>query len=195
MPAAVDTRRSILDAAQRTVAHKGWAAVGLNEVLGVAGVPKGSFYHWFGSKDAFGVAMLQSYFTGYLADMDDIFARTDRTVATRLVEYWRGWRETQSVNDCEGRCLAVKLGAEVADLSEPMRHALEEGTGAIIDRLAAMLDAGAVDGSLPAFADVRAVARSLYGLWVGASVLAKIHRDVTPMDDALAHTLQLLRLA
>lgn len=38
-----DTRRSILDAAQRIMAHKGFAAVGINEVLSEAGVPKGSF--------------------------------------------------------------------------------------------------------------------------------------------------------
>ena len=93
------------------------------------------------------------------------------------------------------RCLAVKLGAEVADLSEPMRRALEQGTGAIVERIAAMLEAGAIDGSVVAFRDPKAVAQSLYGLWVGASVLTKIHREPTPMDDALAHTERVLRPA
>jgi TetR/AcrR family transcriptional repressor of nem operon len=189
----LDARENILDAGQRAVAHKGWAAVGLTEILGAAGVPKGSFYHWFASKDAFGEAMLQAYFATYLAEMDATFAHEDETAVGRLMDYWQGWRRTQSLNDCEGKCLAVKLGAEVADLSEPMRRALEQGTGAIVERIAAMLEAGAIDGSVVAFRDSKAVAQSLYGLWVGASVLTKIHRDPTPMDDALAHTERVLR--
>ena len=38
-----DTRRVILDTAQRIMARKGYSAVGINEVLAEAGVPKGSF--------------------------------------------------------------------------------------------------------------------------------------------------------
>jgi TetR/AcrR family transcriptional repressor of nem operon len=75
-PGATDTRRAILDAAQRIMAHKGYAAVGINEVLAGAGVPKGSFYHYFASKDAFGEAMMKSYFQEYLADMDRILGRS-----------------------------------------------------------------------------------------------------------------------
>src|SRR5689334_11959269 len=75
MPAPVrstDTRRIILDTAQRIMAHKGYSAVGINEVLAEAGVPKGSFYHYFPSKDAFGEAILKSYFADYLTDRKSV---------------------------------------------------------------------------------------------------------------------------
>jgi TetR/AcrR family transcriptional repressor of nem operon len=54
---------------------KGYAAVGLNEILAAAGVPKGSFYHYFESKDAFGEALLESYFETYLEDLDAMLQR------------------------------------------------------------------------------------------------------------------------
>ena len=38
--------------------RKGYSGVGLTEILTAAGVPKGSFYHYFASKDAFGEAMV-----------------------------------------------------------------------------------------------------------------------------------------
>lgn len=194
MPAPTDTRQVILDEAQRIMAHKGWAAAGINEVLRAAGVPKGSFYHWFSSKDAFGEAMMKSYFHTYLAEMDAITSHPSASAATRLMAYWEHWRQTQSLDDCEGRCLAVKLGAEVADLSEPMRLALKEGTTAIIERIQQLIADGAADGSMSVEGEAPAAAQGLYDLWLGASVLAKIHRDPGPMDNALALTRQILRL-
>jgi TetR/AcrR family transcriptional regulator, transcriptional repressor for nem operon len=189
-----DTRRSILDAAQRIMAHKGFAAVGINEVLSEAGVPKGSFYHYFNSKDSFGEAMMKAYFTDYLADMDRILAQPGLTSAQRLMNYWQNWRETQSVDECQGKCLAVKLGAEVADLSESMRLALKEGTTAIVDRLERIIDSGIGDGSLSIDGDARATAQVLYEMWLGASVMAKIHRDISPLDTTTAITRRLLHL-
>ncbi|KAK0338617.1 hypothetical protein LTR94_037899, partial [Friedmanniomyces endolithicus] len=70
------------------MAGKGFSAVGLNEILATAGVPKGSFYHYFGSKDAFGEALLAKYFEDYLADMDRMFQQADKTMAERLVAYF-----------------------------------------------------------------------------------------------------------
>ncbi|MEU5836235.1 TetR/AcrR family transcriptional regulator [Streptomyces diacarni] len=189
-----DTRRSILNTAQRIMARKGFSAVGINEVLSAAGVPKGSFYHFFGSKDAFGEAMIRAYFTDYLADMDRTLAEPDLTSAQRLTNYWQNWYETQSVDECQGKCLVVKLGAEVSDLSEVMRIALKEGTTAVIDRLERTIAAGLEDGSLTTDASARDTAQALYDMWLGASVLVKIHRHLGPLDTTMTVTRQLLHL-
>jgi TetR/AcrR family transcriptional repressor of nem operon len=190
-----NVRQSILETGQRIMAGKGFSAVGLNEVLAAAGVPKGSFYHYFGSKDAFGEAMLERYFEDYLAGLDETLGRPGLTMAQRLMTYWQQWRETQSFFDCQGKCLAVKLGAEVADLSEAMRLALTRGTSGIISRLARAIEAGVADGSLSIEDDPGRVAQSLYQLWLGASVMVKIVRTTEPFDTAMATTRQILRLS
>ncbi|MEU1177910.1 TetR/AcrR family transcriptional regulator [Streptomyces sp. NPDC005820] len=197
MPVATrttDTRRIILDTAQRIMARKGYSAVGINEVLAEAGVPKGSFYHYFASKDAFGEAILRSYFADYLMDMDRVLARADRSAAERLMAYWQQWRQTQSLEECQGKCLAVKLGAEVADLSETMRMALKEGTSAVVDRIERTITDGLEDGSLSVDGEARDVAEVLYDMWLGASVMAKIHRSLAPLDTVTEATRRLLHL-
>ncbi|MFF5139351.1 TetR/AcrR family transcriptional regulator [Streptomyces sp. NPDC013157] len=197
MPAATrttDTRRIILDTAQRIMARKGYSAVGINEVLAEAGVPKGSFYHYFASKDAFGEAILKSYFADYLTDMDGVLAHSGQSAAERLMAYWQQWRETQSIEECQGKCLAVKLGAEVADLSEPMRLALKEGTSAVVDRIERTITSGLEDGSLSLDGEACETAQALYDMWLGASVMAKIHRSLAPLDTATAVTRKLLNL-
>lgn len=190
-----DVRQGILDVGQRIMAAKGYSAVGLNEILATAGVPKGSFYHYFGSKDAFGEAMLESYFADYLADLDQVLALPDLTSAQRLMQYWANWQATQSFHDCQGKCLAVKLGVEVADLSEAMRTVLQRGTAGIIDRLAQAIEEGIADRSLMVSGAPYAIAQSLYQLWVGASVMVKITKSVQPFETALSTTQQILSLS
>jgi TetR/AcrR family transcriptional repressor of nem operon len=189
-----DVRDNIVAVGQRIMAGKGFSAVGLNEILATAGVPKGSFYHYFGSKDAFGEALLAKYFEDYLADMDVTLRQPDKTPAQRLVAYFDQWRANQSFEDCQGKCLAVKLGAEVADLSEAMRLTLKQGTAGIVARLAEAIEQGVAEGSLKAEGGAAQVAASLYQLWLGASIMVKIVRDASPFDAAMATTQQLLHM-
>lgn len=193
--ATSDVRQGILDTGQRIMAAKGYSAVGLNEILAAAGVPKGSFYHYFGSKDAFGEALLESYYAGYLAELDQVLGQPGADMAGRLMNYWGIWQDTQSFQDCQGKCLAVKLGVEVADLSEPMRAVLKRGTSGIVDRLTVAIEAGRAEGSLHVMGEPYAVAQSLYQLWVGASVMVKITKSMQPFATAMATTRQLLGLA
>lgn len=190
----VDTRQAILDTAERLMSQKGYSAVGLTEVLSVAGVPKGSFYHYFSSKDAFGEAMLESYFADYLANMDRIIATPGASAAERLMTYWQQFYDKQSVDDYQGRCLVVKLAAEVADLSEPMRISLQHGTSGITTRLERMLAAGVEDGSVSLEVAPALAASALYGAWVGASVLAKVNRSPEHLDAVLTFTRQFLHI-
>ena len=189
-----DVRQHILDTAKPIILGKGFSAVGLNELLAEAGVPKGSFYHYFKSMELFGEALLDSYFADYQARLETRLKHSEGTAAQRLMSYWTAWQETQSSEGAEGKCLAVKLGGEVCDLSEAMRSALHNGTNRIVDALAECISEGGRDGSLPPTIDSRQTAQTLYSLWLGATLLSKIRRDRSALDAALAATLNLLSL-
>ncbi|MFL6707740.1 MAG: TetR/AcrR family transcriptional regulator [Massilia sp.] len=191
---ASDVRDNILQVGQRIMSGKGFSAVGLNEILTAAKVPKGSFYHYFESKDAFGVALLSTYFDAYLADLDAVLGAPDANMATRLLRYFDVWRDNQSFLDCQGKCLAVKLAAEVADLSSAMRQVLDEGTAAIIARLTSALEQGVAEGSLRIDETARQSAESLYQLWLGASIMVKIVRHGAPFEAAMRTTRRMLHL-
>ena len=193
-PERSDVRQSILDTAKPIILGKGFSAVGLNEILAAAAVPKGSFYHYFKSKELFGAALLESYFDDYLAALDALLSRPGRTAAERLMSYWQQWLEHQASNGIDDKCLAVKLGGEVSDLSEAMREALQRGTDRIIECLARCIRDGQRDGSLPAQPDPRLTAQTFYELWLGATLLTKFRRDRSALEGAMAATLQWLNL-
>ena len=189
-----DVRQGILDTAHTIVGAKGFSGVGLNEILVAARVPKGSFYHYFGSKEAFGEALLADYFEAYLADIDATLAEPGLSHAERLMTYWRKWQATQGSIDHQRKCLAVKLAAEVSDLSEPMRLALKAGTAGIIARVTGAIEAGMAEGSLRVEGSARDTAEMLYHVWLGASLMAKIERADAPFEAAMATTRRVLNL-
>lgn len=190
-----DTRQHILDCGQRLIAAKGFVGVGLAEILTTAGVPKGSFYHYFPSKEAFGAALLDAYFTEYLVRLDGLFRQTDLNGAQRLLTYFERWIETQCGEDSARKCLIVKLAAEISDLSEAMRATMLAGTRQIQARLAACIEVGQADGSIATREVAAECAEWLYAAWLGASLLAKLGHDIRPLQAALRQTRKVLERA
>ena len=186
-----DTRQHILETGRRLIAGKGFTSVGLNEILLAASVPKGSFYHYFDSKEQYGRTLLEDYFDGYLTRIDEVFGTGAQSARERLMSYWRHWVETQCDDCLDSKCLVVKLSAEVADLSEAMRRTLHDGTDGVIARIGDCIEKGVAEGSLPPL-EGRATAQMLYQLWLGASLLGKIQRSRDPLEQALAVTIKVL---
>lgn len=186
-----ETRQHILDVAKSLMINKGYTAVGLAEVVAAADVRKGSFYYYFRSKEEFGQALLEQYFSDYLSTVDSLLA-AEGTAVQRLLAYFRYWADTQGSDLPDGKCLVVKMGSEVCDLSEDMRMVLQRGTCAIVDRLARCLEQGRMDATLPSKTQPMALAEQLYQLWLGASLLAKVGRSPAPFDTAFDLTKRLL---
>nr|WP_321239487.1 TetR/AcrR family transcriptional regulator [uncultured Tolumonas sp.] len=189
-----DVRQHILDTGKMVIVGKGFSAVGLTEILNAAKVPKGSFYHYFKSKEVFGEALLEDYFTGYNQRLQSLFSDKSMTAAARLMTYWSRWQDAQESDDLTGKCLVVKLSAEVADLSELMRNALKQGTEKLIAQLTACIEEGIQDGSLSTGLIPEQTALALYELWLGATLLTKLRRDSSALDQAMLTTCKLLEL-
>ena len=187
----LENKLHILLVGRRLIAQKGFASVGLSEILSTAEVPKGSFYHYFGSKEQYGLELIEHYVAEYLQMLDGILAQPG-PARERLLGYWGHWMETQCCDVVEHKCLVVKLSAEVADLSEPMRLALHHGTQAFIGRLAGLIAAGIADASLHSTLDPASTAQFLYQLWLGASLLSKLSLDAQPLQAAMDVTLRVL---
>jgi len=190
----LDVKQHILDTGRRIILGKGFSAVGLNEILLTAQVPKGSFYHYFKSKESFGEALVDSYVADYLAQVDSLLGDDGTPAAGRLMRYWRSWASPEGSETAECNCLVVKLSGEVSDMSEAMRAALLRGTDLIIERLGQCIAQGMADGSLAGHLDAPHTALTLYELWLGAALLTKVRRERSALDAAMATTLGLLNL-
>ncbi|MBC3947184.1 TetR/AcrR family transcriptional regulator [Erwinia persicina] len=186
-----DIRQHIIDVARAIITHKGYSAVGIAEIVQAAGIPKGSFYYYFKSKEEFAEALLEHYFSHYLSEVD-IQLNGSGPARERLLRYFTFWKTTQGADLPESKCLVVKLGAEVCDQYDSMRYVLAKGTQDIVQKIAQCIREGQQDRSLPAAADAGELAEELYQLWLGASLMAKIHDPDKAFGKALNATLRLL---
>ncbi|MGB3222428.1 MAG: TetR/AcrR family transcriptional regulator [Desulforhopalus sp.] len=186
-----ETRQHILDTGYKLIVSKGFSSVGLTEILQSAGVPKGSFYYYFKSKEQFGEEIISNYFREYLVALENIFQLRGSSAYNRLMEYWQRWIETQSDSCVDQKCLVVKLSAEVADLSEPMRIALLNGSSLVVQRIAQCIEAGIDDGSIVK-SNAAVTADFLYNMWLGATLMSKLQRNADGLQQSLRITTSIL---
>ncbi len=182
------TRDHILATGRGLVAQRGFAGMGLNELLKTASVPKGSFYHYFSSKEDFGCNLLEQYMSQYMSRLDEILTTKGPDARTRLMQYWSLWTSSQTSGDACVQCLIVKIGAEISDVSDEMREILEDGTRQIGMRLSEAIAEGQADNSISQTVEPDLLGAALYEMWLGASLVAKLSRNRDPFLNAMATT-------
>lgn len=189
---AHDTREHLLATGEQLCLLRGFTGMGLSELLRTADVPKGSFYHYFRSKEAFGVVMLERYYEAYNQRLQQHFCQGGGNYREKLL----GWYQEALTYFCQHSrlisCLTVKLSAEVCDLSEDMRGALDKGAAQIIAQLANALEKGRVEKSLSIDGNAMDLAQTVYALWLGASLQAKISRSAVPLESAFVYVERLI---
>lgn len=191
-PRTDTTKEHILATGQGLVALRGFAGMGLNELLRTASVPKGSFYHYFASKEDFGCKLLMQYLSKYLVRLDEILNAEGLDARARLMHFWSLWISSQTSGDICTQCLIVKIGAEISDVSDEMRSILEEGTSRIGARLSQAIAEGQADNSISKAVQADLLGTALYEMWLGASLMAKLSRTRDPFLNALETTELLL---
>lgn len=162
------TREHLLATGERLCLQRGFIGLGLSELLKTAGVPKGSFYHYFRSKEAFGICMLAHRYARYLETLHQHFSDGHDDHRQCLLNWYQQNLQQYCSSSPAGGCLMVKLSAEVCDLSEDMRLALDCGTAQVIDLLSEAISCAVREQSITPVSDPRALARVLYALWLGA---------------------------
>lgn len=181
------TKERILEAAEEIMLENSFHSVGLKQILDTVQVPKGSFYHYFASKEQFGAEMMKHY----MAQASDqkrqhlLNIAKEQNPLHRLYDYLDGGVQHVQANPGKFPCLALKLAAEVADFSEPMRKELIRGFNDWISIFQDVLDEAVLLKMLPDTLDTRVEAQFIQDLWSGALNRAVINHDTEPLRNAV----------
>ena len=129
--------------------RSGYAGTGLVELLEAAGVPKGSFYNHFESKEAFGVELVRRYYDRNDRRLVSLIAEADRPPLNRLRSYFEGLRRRALNASPQARgCLLGMFALEMAGSSERLRETVSDAFSRWQGRLAELLRQAQTAGEL-----------------------------------------------
>ncbi|MGF6880365.1 TetR family transcriptional regulator [Paraburkholderia sp. MM5477-R1] len=177
-----DFHEKLLEAGVTLFAEQGFHGTGVKDIVDRAGIPKGSFYNYFESKEAFGAAILRYYADEQAAGWEQYSRTADspdpllalRTIYERIVADYEA---------CEDRCgcLLGNFAGEIAQSSELCRDAarqtVDEWRVGFTDYLVRGQDFGSVRRDLPA----HAMADFFWNAWEGSLLRMKLEDSVEPL--------------
>jgi TetR/AcrR family transcriptional repressor of nem operon len=176
------TKNALLDIGGQLIAEQGYNHTGIDAVLKAAGVPKGSFYYYFQSKEDFGLQIIEQSAKEYDARLAEIFTDPTRTPIERFRRYFEDGRQQMAQQSCRKGCLIGNLGQELADQSETFRTRLAEIFTRWNHRLAECVREGQAVGEIPADLDPLEIASFCLSGYEGALLKAKVHKNTEPVD-------------
>lgn len=180
------TRDHILQVGTDLISRQGYTATGLDAVLKQAGVPKGSFYYYFASKEDFGLAVIDRFAARFEEHLAGFLDDPAATPLQRIRNYLDAALARLDRIQCTRGCLIGNLGQELADQNERFRSRLDEVFAAWKGRFAACLRQARDAGELASDIDPEAAAEFLLSGLEGAILRVKVTRSTRPLRDFVA---------
>ena len=181
--AKANVRERLLDAGLETLHRRGFNGCGVQEITEAAGVPKGSFYNHFESKEALGAAVLDRYWQQRadtsLRILDDAKVRPRE----RLRSYFAAMAAKMAKRGYTGGCLIGNLGAELSDQSKLVSDRLAAVFAGWTEAVETCIRDGQREGEIPADCDASVLASFLINAWEGAVLRAKVEKNGIPFEE------------
>lgn len=176
-----DTRDALIRSGTAILTEQGFTSAGIDGILKQVGVPKGSFYHYFDSKEAFGRAVMAYYASYFARKLDRCLLDETRPPLARLLAFADDAKAGMAKHDFRRGCLVGNLVQEVGLLPESFRELLAD---ILLDwqrRVALCLQAAQAAGELSSRADCEALAQFFWIGWEGAVMRARLSRSAEPL--------------
>ncbi|MFY0989508.1 TetR/AcrR family transcriptional regulator [Halomonas sp. C05BenzN] len=177
-----DTRAALIRAGTEVLTEQGFTASGIDGILKRVGVPKGSFYYYFDSKEAFGRAVMEHYGAYFARKLDRHLLDTSLPPLARIEAFVADARAGMARHGFKRGCLVGNLGHEAAGLPESYREWLLATLESWRRRLARCLREAQAAGQLDAAADCDTLAEAFWIGWEGAVMRARLVGDAAPLD-------------
>ncbi len=177
-----DTEQLILEKGAEVIRRNGFNNTGLSEILDAAGVPKGSFYHYFKSKEDFGLRLIEylhnsikPLFYGYLT------GECDSLPLERLEAFFENFRRIFTNEEIMSGCPLGNLSQEMAASNPKFREKLADVFDYITNPIVICLQHAIEQGFLPDDEDVVAMAKFIVNSWQGALIALKVTGTAEPL--------------
>ncbi len=190
----LDKRDLILAKGAEVMTRRGYHGAGVQEIVQAAGVPKGSFYHYFASKEDFALQALQQVYQPRLQRYAQALANPALSPRARILGYYAELVEHFARQEkLEYHCFIGSLSFEMAELSPALGAEVDAILQRSADILQRCLEQALAAGELAADEDCGNLASFVANAWQGALTRLKVSSNPRVLDDFLQRLQRLLR--
>jgi TetR/AcrR family transcriptional repressor of nem operon len=179
MPRA-NVKEQLIQAGLKTLLEKGFNGVAVQEITEAAGVPKGSFYNHFESKEALGAEIVERY--GMNSTRRAFLLDKNVPPLQRLRMHFDALNDTFIKSKFERGCLLGNFSAELANQSAIIRDRLAKLFERWTKDLEIAIEDAQADGAVSSDRDAADIAAFLLDAYEGALLRARVQRDRAPFD-------------
>jgi TetR/AcrR family transcriptional repressor of nem operon len=180
MKADSDTRQRILDSARELIYSRSYTDVGVAAICERAEVKKGSFYHFFPSKQELTLAVIEEFFVTFKEQIYGECFSSEMAPLDRLRLFiQRAYELQREMADLTGQTLGCPFGNLAAEMStqdgairekvDLMFHRMERLLADTLEQAVKIGDVGEID--------VPATARAMVAYVEGVMLMAKTRND------------------
>lgn len=175
-------REKLIEAGLKEIHANGFAATGIQKIVDDIKVPKGSFYNYFDSKEAFGAEVSDRYSEQALARLVSFLADADKPPLRRLKAYFDDRAASFALRGHTQGCVLGNFSAETVDHSELIRKHVAAHFSRWSEVIAACLAEAQRNGTLIGELPVGALADFILNSWEGALLRMRAERSGAPLE-------------
>jgi TetR/AcrR family transcriptional repressor of nem operon len=186
------TREHLLDVGVGLMHRNGYNATGLSDILKAADVPKGSFYHHFGSKEDFAAAALARYVAREGEHAANVLNDAKTPPLKRLKRYFTDLIKTYGQASEIPGCMMGRFSLEMAVESPQLRKLISASFAGWQQKIAAVLQEAVEQKELPRDTEAGPLAGFLLNSWEGALLRSQAEKSDAPLETFLRYALDAL---
>lgn len=187
-----DIPERLLSAGLELFLQQGFNATGIQQITEHAGVPKGSFYNHFASKEAFGASIVDRYADWSRRSWQHMMRGAPAEPMAAIRHVFEQMLQHHSRSGTSAGCLIGNFAAEVALASEVCRKRLLAAQLAWRERLAGLIERGQKCGEIRDDMAPEALSALTWSVWEGALLRMKVEGSVRPLRESMALVLDQL---
>lgn len=170
------SRERIINSATTLMFRDGYEATGIQSVAEAARVPRGSFFHYFPSKEQLGIVVIQRFARASEQRQIAAFENEQQSPTARLRSFFAAANDRIIEDDFTRGCLIGNFTLQLSNTSEPIRQVLAQVADETIDRIGRVLQAAKDAGELDPDVDPAELAELIWSSWEGAVLRSKLSR-------------------
>ena len=172
----------ILENGLELIREKGYHNTGIDEILKVNQIPRGSFYNFFKSKEDFVLKVLHKYTDQQIKWVEEILYDQSRAVIERLQYFYIKLIAGNLEENYRKGCLVGNLAQEMGGLSETISKEADESLNRITEVIMACIQKGQDAGEIRSDYSSHDLAEYLHNSFYGFLLRSKAGRNSKHFD-------------